>query len=105
MDFGLNEEQELLQRSAREFLQRECPPAFVREVAEAADGYPRALYRTVAELGWSGLIIPEAFGGAGMSMLEMVLLLEEQGRAMLPGPFVSSLLAAIALLTGGSASQ
>jgi alkylation response protein AidB-like acyl-CoA dehydrogenase len=105
MDFGLNEEQELLQQSAREFLARECPPAFVREVAESADGYPRALYRTIAGLGWSGLIVPEAYGGAGLSMLDMALLLEEIGRAMLPGPFMSSLLASQALLAGGSTAQ
>src|SRR5262245_14364191 len=105
MDFGLSEEQELLQKSAREFLARECPPAFVREVANAADGYPRALYRTIAELGWSGLIIPEAHGGTGLSLLDMALLFEELGRAMLPGPFVSSVLASVALVTGGSAAQ
>jgi alkylation response protein AidB-like acyl-CoA dehydrogenase len=77
----------------------------VREVAESADGYPREIYRTIAELGWSGLIIPEAYGGAGLSMLDMALVLEELGRAMLPGPFVSSLLASHALLSGGSATQ
>src|SRR5512143_287903 len=105
MDFGLSEEQELLQRSAREFLERECPTTFVREVAADAEGYPRELYRKIADLGWSGLIIPEAYGGAGLTMLDQALLLEELGRAVVPGPFVSSMLAAVALIAGGSAAQ
>jgi alkylation response protein AidB-like acyl-CoA dehydrogenase len=106
MDFGLSEEQELLQRSAREFLGQECPPSFVRTVTTDADGFPRALYQKMAALGWMGLIIPETYGGSGLSLLELALLAEEMGRVLLPGPFFSSaVLAATALLHGGTAAQ
>lgn len=106
MDFSLSEEQELLQRTAREFLERECPTTFVREVIKDKDGFSRELHRKMAELGWMGLLIPEASGGLGLKMLDMVLLLEEMGRAALPGPFLfSSVLATLALIQGGTGAQ
>ena len=123
MDFGLSEEQELLQRSARELLARECPPAVVRAATQAvtepgaaaesetaasstADGFPRALYRTLADLGWFAILVPETYGGSGGSMLDAALLCEEAGRAALPGPFLATaVLAPIALARGGSAPQ
>jgi alkylation response protein AidB-like acyl-CoA dehydrogenase len=106
MDFGLSEEQELLQRSARELLERECPPAFVREVAKSEDGYPRGFYAQIAQLGWTGLIVPEAYGGAGLKLLDLALLIEEMGRAAMPGPFFSSsVLAALALASGTPAQN
>ncbi len=106
MDFGLSEEQELLQRSAREFLARECPPAFVRQVAADEEGFPRALYGRMAELGWMGLIVPESHGGAGLALLDLALLMEELGRAVVPGPFFSSaVLATVTLVHGASRAQ
>jgi alkylation response protein AidB-like acyl-CoA dehydrogenase len=106
MDFGLSEEQELLQRAAREFLERECTAAFVRTVASDEEGFPRTLYRQMAELGWNGLIVPESYGGLGLGFLELALLIEEMGRAALPGPFFSSsVLATIALMNGASTAQ
>jgi alkylation response protein AidB-like acyl-CoA dehydrogenase len=105
MDFGLSEEQEHLQRSAREFLGRECPPAFVREVMRDADGFPRGFYQKLAALGWTGLIVPESFGGLGLGMLDLAVLMEEIGRAVMPGPFFSSTLATLAIAQAGSAAQ
>ncbi len=106
MDFGLSPDQELLQRSAAEFLAAECPPALVREVATSEDGVPRALYGKMAALGWLGLIVPEKFGGAGLGMLDLALLCEQIGASVVPGPFFSSaVLATLALLHGGSAAQ
>ena len=105
MDFGLSEDQELLQRSAREFLERECTPGFVRTVTRDEEGFPRSLYRQMAELGWMGLVIPEPYGGSGLGLLELALLMEEVGRAVVPGPFLSSSLATLALLKAGSAAQ
>ena len=106
MDFGLSEDQELLCRSAAEFLAAECPPTLVREVARDDDGYPRVLYRKMAELGWMGLVVPEAYGGAGVGMLELALLCEQLGRCVVPGPFFSSaVLATLALVHGGSSAQ
>jgi alkylation response protein AidB-like acyl-CoA dehydrogenase len=106
MDFALSEEQEMLQRSAREFLAQECPTTFVREIGKETDGFSRELHRKMAEQGWTGLLIPEAYGGLGLGMLEMALLLEEMGRAVVPGPFMfSSVLVALALIQGGTAAQ
>ena len=105
MDFGLSETQEQLQASAREFLQRECPPAFVREVMRDAEGFPRAFYAKLVELGWTGLIVPEAFGGLGLGLLDCAVLMEESGRAVMPGPFFASLLATLAIVQAGSTAQ
>jgi alkylation response protein AidB-like acyl-CoA dehydrogenase len=106
MDFGLSEDQELLQRSAAEFLASECPPSLVRQVTRDEEGFPRALYRQMAELGWPGLVVPESYGGAGMSFIDLALLLEQLGRAVVPGPFFSSaVLATLAIVQGGTSAQ
>jgi len=105
MDFGLSETQEQLQQSARDFLARACPAAFVREVMQDAEGFPRAFYRQLAELGWTGLIVPEAYGGSALGMLDLAVLTEEIGRAVMPGPFLSSTLATLAIAQAGSAAQ
>jgi alkylation response protein AidB-like acyl-CoA dehydrogenase len=105
MDFGLSDDQEALQRAAREFLVRECPPALVRETAKTADGVPRALYAKMAELGWMGLVAPETDGGLGLGTLELALVCEELGRAAAPGPFLGTQLVIAALLRAGSKAQ
>ena len=102
MDFGISEEQEQLKTSAREFLAGECPTTFVRKVMASEDGAGAELYAQIAKLGWNGLIIPEKFGGAGLTMLDMAVLLEEQGYAAMPGPFLSSVIAASALTEFGA---
>src|SRR5262245_10821483 len=105
IDFGLSDEQEALQRSAREFLARECPPALVRETARSDDGVPRDLYRKMAELGWMGLIVPEKENGLGLGALDLVLVLEELGRVAAPGPFLATQLLMAALVGAGTAAQ
>ncbi|HTY18074.1 MAG TPA: acyl-CoA dehydrogenase [Myxococcota bacterium] len=90
MDARLSEEQELLRASARDFLARECPMSFVREQIEEPRRLPDALWKRMAELGWLGLCVPEAHGGAGLGLLELAVLLEETGRALLPGPLLST---------------
>jgi alkylation response protein AidB-like acyl-CoA dehydrogenase len=103
MDFGISEEQEQLKVSAREFLAGECPTTFVRKVMASEVGAAAELYAHLAKLGWNGLIIPEKFGGADLTMLDMAVLLEEQGYAAMPGPFLfSSVLAASALKEFGT---
>jgi len=104
MDFGLSEEQQQLKSGAREFLRNECSTAaVVRKAMADPEGMPRELYRKMAELGWTGLMIPEQFGGSGLGMLDMAILLAEGGYAAMPGPFLfSSTLAAGALKLGGS---
>lgn len=106
MDFGLSEEQEMLRTMARDFLEKECPKSLVRAMAEDEKGYSPELWRKMAELGWMGLIIPEKYGGSGGSFLDLAVLLEEMGRALLPGPFFSTVvLGAIPLLLAGNEAQ
>ena len=105
IDFGLSEDQEALQRAAREFLAAECPPALVRDNAADGDGIPRALYKKMAELGWMGLVVPESLGGLGLSTVDLALVLEELGRAVAPGPFLPTQLVIAALLAAGSVGQ
>jgi alkylation response protein AidB-like acyl-CoA dehydrogenase len=105
IDFGLSEDQDALQRAAHDFLARECPPALVRETAKTPDGVPRALDQKMAELGWTGLVVPEAEGGLGLGTLELALVCEELGRVAAPGPFIPTQLVIAALLRAGSAAQ
>jgi alkylation response protein AidB-like acyl-CoA dehydrogenase len=104
MDFGLSEEQIALKDSARAMLARECPTTEVRKMMASDDAFPRALHAEIAKLGWTGIIIPEKFGGAGLGMLDMAVVLEEAGYAAMPGPLMfSSVLAAGALKLGSNA--
>ena len=106
MDFSLSEEQEILRKAARDFLSDECPLSLVREMAEDEKGYSPGLWRKIADLGWLGLPFPGKYGGSGGSFLDLTVLLEEMGRARLPGPFFSTVvLGGLAILEGGSESQ
>ena len=89
MELGLDEAQQMLRTTAREFLAAECPASYVREMEEDERGYTDELWGKMAEQGWMGLVVPEEFGGVGMSFFDLSLLLEEAGRAMLPGPLFS----------------
>jgi alkylation response protein AidB-like acyl-CoA dehydrogenase len=105
MDFGLSDDQEALQRAARDVLARECPPALVRETARDVSGVPRALHARMAELGWTGLLVPERDGGLGLGALELALVMEELGRVVAPGPFLGTQLVTAALVRAGSPTQ
>ena len=106
MDLGLSEEQELLKNFARDFLEKECPEKHVREMEEDEQGYSPDLWKKMAEQGWQGLVIPDEFGGTGMGYVDLVILIEEFGRALVPGPFIPTAVGgAIALLEGGSDAQ
>src|SRR5947207_7572109 len=87
MDLGLSEEQELLKNAARDFLEKECPETLVREMEDDEKGYSPELWKKMAEQGWQGLLIPDQYGGAGFGFLDLIILLEEFGRALVPGPF------------------
>ncbi len=105
MDFAFSEEQEMLRASAREFLAKQCPPSYVRRMMEAEDAWDEAMWKRLAEMGWTGLGIPEAHGGVG-TFLDLVVVLEETGRALLPGPFFSTMgMAVPTLLEAGSEAQ
>lgn len=88
MDLSLNEEQELIQSTAREFLEAKCTTSDVREMLDADAGYSETLWKEMAELGWMGTALPEEHGGMGYGFLDLCLLIEEMGRARLPSPFV-----------------
>ena len=98
MNFGLTETQQTLKNTVRKFLSAECPPAEVRKQMETETAFDATLWRKIAEQGWTGIIFPEEYGGFGMGMLEMAVTLEEMGRALLPGPFSSTVLLAGSLL-------
>ena len=87
MDFGFSEEQEMLRQSARQFLDTECSMTYVRKMMEDDSGYSEEQWKKMAALGWQGLIIPETYGGAGLNMVDMTVVLEEMGRVVMPGPF------------------
>ena len=105
MDFKLSEDQEMLRSLARDFLSRECPKSRVRELEEDGKGYDPRVWRRMAELGWLGLIFPEEYGGTGAGFLDLALLVEEMGRNILPGPFLSTIICALPLLEYGTAEQ
>lgn len=90
MDFGFSEEQDLLRQSAADFLRNECPMSYVRQMMEDERGYADEVWNKMAELGWMGLVVPEEHGGAGLSMVDLVVVLEEMGKVVLPGPFFST---------------
>jgi alkylation response protein AidB-like acyl-CoA dehydrogenase len=106
MDLGLDEGQQMLRTSAREFLDAECPTTHVRDMEEDERGYTPEMWRKLADQGWLGLIFPEQYGGAGLSFLDLTILLEETGRALLPGPFFSTVvLGGMAILDAGTDAQ
>ena len=106
MDFGFSEQQDLLRASARQFLERECPPDVVRRLSDAPQGYSADLWQKMAELGWMGLVLPETYGGSGLSFVDLTILMEEMGRVLLPAPFFSSVaLGALTLLETGGDEQ
>lgn len=93
MDFNLTEEQTMLRHQAREFFRRELPDkATHRAILEDEKGYSPEMWRDMAGLGWHGLFFPEEYGGFGGSFLDIVILLGEMGRALLPSPFFTSVI-------------
>ncbi|MEC9447015.1 MAG: acyl-CoA dehydrogenase family protein, partial [Chloroflexota bacterium] len=106
MDFSLTEQQRILGRSARQFLEAECPAAVVREAETTEQGHVPELWEKMADLGWLGMSLPEMYGGTGGSLTDQVVLFEEIGRALVPGPLlVSSVLASQIVLNAGNDSQ
>jgi alkylation response protein AidB-like acyl-CoA dehydrogenase len=105
MDFDLSKAQKLLQQSARDFFARECKPERVRELMATDTAFDEQLWRAMADQGWTGLIIPEEFGGLGLSLVDLIAVTEEMGRACLPGPFLSTVWASALIDRAGSEGQ
>ncbi len=106
MQFGLSESQQILKDNARKFFAGECPIAEVRRLMEAPTAYDATLWTKMAEQGFTGITSPEEFGGLGLGKVELVLLMEEAGFALLPGPFFSTVAFAAPIFeTIGTAEQ
>jgi alkylation response protein AidB-like acyl-CoA dehydrogenase len=106
MDFGFSEEQEMLRRSVKDFLEQECPTTYTRQMMDNDTGYSEDKWNKMAELGWQGLIFPEEHGGSGLNMVDMVVVLEEMGKNVLPGPFFSTvILGGLGILLHGDRKQ
>ena len=107
MNFGFTEDQEALRDATRKFLDKnECPTTFCTQMMADDTAHATELWKKIAQLGWLGIIVPEDFGGSGGSFLDLVVILEEAGKSLLPGPFfATALLGTTTVLAGGSASQ
>ena len=106
MDFGFSEEQELLRSTARKFLENECTSEVVRKRMAESAGITDELWGKIAEQGWLGLVFPEEYGGSGLGFVDLTVLMEEMGRAVMPGPFFSTvLLGGLTILEAGTAAQ
>ena len=104
----LNEEQTMLRDMARSWAQKESPVSAFRKVRNAreAAGFDRAAYKEIADMGWTGIIIPEAYGGSGLGYLSAGLVIEELGKTLTASPLAASNFAsASALILAGSDAQ
>jgi alkylation response protein AidB-like acyl-CoA dehydrogenase len=108
MALVLTEEQSLLRDSARGLISDKAPVSHLRQLRDSKDatGFSRELWKTFAEMGFAGLLVPEEFGGSALGSVEAGVVMEEIGRTLMPSPFLSTaVLAASALSRGGSAAQ
>jgi alkylation response protein AidB-like acyl-CoA dehydrogenase len=106
MDFDFTQEQVMLRGLTREFLTRESTPRAVRTLMEDPKGFSDATWQQIADMGLPGLAIDAGYGGQGLGMIELALVLEEMGRAAFPGPFfATSVLAATAIAASGQENQ
>lgn len=103
MDLRPTESQQLLITTARDFFQRHCPLSLVQSLALEARGFPDELWRRISDLGWPGLLIPGEHGGSDGMLLDIILLVEEMGRACFPSPYIhSAIVSTSMLLAAGS---
>ena len=107
MALVLTEDQQILQQTARDFVKTRSSLKRIRALRDAKEplGFSRDLWREMAGLGWAGITVPEAFGGAGMGFTDAMVVLEELGRGLVPEPMLTSIAASSAILAGGSDEQ
>jgi alkylation response protein AidB-like acyl-CoA dehydrogenase len=98
MEFGLSESQQLLKDNARKFFAGECPMTEVRRIMETETAYDATLWAKMVEQGYTSIIFSEEYGGVGLGKVDLILLMEEAGRALLPGPFFSTVALAGAVI-------
>ena len=105
MDVLLTEEEKMVKNAAREILEVECSPSMAREMEVDDLGYPPGLWRQMADLGWLGLALPEQYGGQGLPLVYLGIILEELGRAIAPVPFHSTMVTALTIAGDGTEEQ
>ncbi|MEE9286303.1 MAG: acyl-CoA dehydrogenase family protein [Dehalococcoidia bacterium] len=106
MDLALNENQQMIKATARDFIEREYPWQKVRDIQESATGFSDETWRQIADLGWLGLPFPESYGGTAGDLLDAAVLLEEIGRGLLPSPYTSTvILCGLPILQFGTEAQ
>lgn len=105
MDVLMTEEEKMVRDSAREFFEAECSTTLVREMETDPKGYPPALWRKAAELGWQGMALPEKYGGQDLPLVYLGLIFEEAGRAVAPLPLHSTVVAALTIARDGTEAQ
>lgn len=106
MDLSLTPAQVMMREAARGFVDRECARARVRELEESESGFAPDLWKTMAQMGWTGMLIPEEYGGLASSLTDAAVICQELGRSTLISPFLSTaVLAALIITRGGTKSQ
>ena len=105
MDILPSEEEQMVKNLAREFLEGECPPSLARAMEKDELGYSPELWRKMAELGWPGMALPERYGGQGLPLTYLGIIMEELGRAIAPAPLLSTMMAALTLAEFGNDGQ
>jgi alkylation response protein AidB-like acyl-CoA dehydrogenase len=104
LNFDFTDDQQAIKRTARDFLASRYKAEKLRELAESRT-YDDGLWSEISELGWPGIFIPEDYGGQGLGVVELVIVMEELGYALAPSPFFSNAAAGLAILHGGSEEQ
>jgi alkylation response protein AidB-like acyl-CoA dehydrogenase len=104
LNFDFTDDQQAIKRTAKEFLASRYKAEKVRELAESGT-YDDGLWGEMSELGWPGIYVPEEYGGQGLGVVELVIVMEELGYALAPSPFFSNAAAGLAILHGGSEEQ
>ena len=98
MHFDFTEEQKLFRDASRKFLEAECPPTFVRKMMDDEKAFDPAFWKKLAELGWTGMLVPEAYGGVEGTLTDMIVVAEEVGRSVMPGPLYATAVTGTTLL-------
>ena len=94
MDFDFSQEQEILRDSARRFVDRECSVGYIKQFVDDKASFTGEMWQKIVGLGWTAVLIPEEYGGLGLSFVDLAVILEEMGRGPMPGPFISSVVLA-----------
>jgi acyl-CoA dehydrogenase len=105
MDGTFNEEQEMVKNSAKEFLKTEFPTDKIRDLEESELGFDKKQWKKMAQLGWLGVLLPEKYSGMEMSFLDLVILMEQIGAHLMPGPFLATVMGGWLIEQKGSGDQ